>query len=154
MDGIDRKIVYVDMDDTICEFTEARNKALSRYPQQAYPQAQIDFFRKLKPIPGAIESMNALQEFYDVYILTRPSVQNAFCYTEKRLWVEDHLGIEWCHKLIICPNKALMIGDYLVDDVRWHGFKGTQIMFDKHGSNNWEFVRNYLLEQYEAGQRS
>jgi 5'-nucleotidase len=146
MDAIDRKIVYVDMDDTMCDYKLAMREALLRHPEQKYPQAQIDFFRKLHPIEGAIESMNELKEFYDIYILTRPSVQNALCYTEKRLWVEDHMGIEWCHKLIICPNKALMIGDYLVDDVRWSGFGGTQIMFDKDGSNNWAFVRNYLLD--------
>lgn len=145
----EKEIVYVDMDDTICEYTKARFEALRNIPTQAFPQAQFDFFRKLEPIPGAIEALNILNTKYDVWILTRPSVPNPWCYTEKRLWIEDHMGLDWCHKLILCPDKALMIGNYLIDDVLWSGFRGTQILFNKDGSNNWDFVTEYLMSKDE-----
>jgi len=143
-----KKIVYVDMDDTICDFTVAYMAARQRVPDQKYPQAQMDFFRKLEPIQGAVAGMNVLHNSgrYDVWILTKPSVLNPLCYTEKRLWVEDHLGIEWCKRLILCPDKGLMRGDFLVDDKLWSDFEGTQILFNKYGSNDWSFVLKYLLE--------
>ena len=40
---------------------------------------------------------------------------SSFC-SEKRVWVEQHLGFAFVERLIICPNKALLNGDILVDD--------------------------------------
>jgi 5'-nucleotidase len=108
-----KQIVYVDMDDTLCDFTGAYRVALDKNPGIIYPQSQFDFFRKLDPLPLALDAMEILtNRGYDVWILTRPSILNPSCYTEKRLWVEDHLGIEWCNKLIICPDKSLVKGDF------------------------------------------
>lgn len=126
--------IYVDMDDTLCDFTGAHKASLEAVPAQKFPQAQMDFFRKLKPIDNAIDVMKRLSINFDVWILTRPSYLNPLCYTEKRLWVEDHLGIEWCNKLILCPDKSLLIGDWLIDDVAWPGFEGFQLLF----GTEWE----------------
>jgi 5'(3')-deoxyribonucleotidase len=43
-------------------------------------------------------------------------LRNPWSYTEKRVWVEQHLGFAFVERLIICPNKALLNGDILVDD--------------------------------------
>ncbi|MEM6771077.1 MAG: hypothetical protein AAF597_10870, partial [Bacteroidota bacterium] len=87
-----KRIVYVDMDDVLCDFSGAHAKALQTNPGIKFPQSQCDFFRSLKPIPGGVEAVKYLSEIdlFDVYILTAPSIRNPFCYTEKRLWVEDH----------------------------------------------------------------
>lgn len=63
------------------------------------------------------------------WILTCPSYKNPMSYTEKRLWIEDHLGFNWCRKLINSPDKSLLIEDYLIDDKPWPGFQGTQLLF-------------------------
>ena len=63
------------------------------------PQTTYGFYTSLPPIPGAIETYKWLEENYDVCILTRPSYWNPLCYTEKRVWVENHLGLETCRKL-------------------------------------------------------
>jgi len=124
-----RERIYVDLDDTLCKFTDASDKAKAKVPGQKFPQAQMDFYRKLEPIRNAVHAMNKLAEHYDVWILSRPSYLNPLCYTEKRLWVEDHLGIDWCERLILCSDKSLLKGDWLIDDVDWPGFEGKQIKF-------------------------
>lgn len=86
-----------------------------------------------------------LQPELDVYILTAPSIKNPHCYSEKRIWVEEHLGIEVVNKLIISPNK----GDYLIDDnVSGKGqenFEGEIIQYGSINYPNWLAVKSYLL---------
>lgn len=137
-----KQIIYVDMDDTMCDFMGMFWKKLKENPAIKFPQSQYGFFTSLEPIKGAIDTMNMLKERYDVYILTRPSYLNPLCYTEKRVWVEQHMGIEWCQKLIMCPNKGLMIGDYLIDDMPWPEFKGEQIRF---GPVNWQDIKEKFI---------
>lgn len=141
---ISRKLVYVDMDDTLCDFAGAHKEALLRNPHNKFPQAEYGFFSKLKELPRAIEGMQKLALDNDVYILTRPSIMNPLCYTEKRVWVEEYLGMDWCHKLIICPNKALLIGDLLIDDLFWSGFRGKQILFSEN-DYNWTHIIDHDL---------
>lgn len=134
-----KPIVYVDMNDTICNFLGAVVKARKINPDIKYPWCQLDFFRKLEPIEGAIEGLKKLSEYYDVWILTRPSIKNPLSYMEKRLWIDDHLGYDWCEKLILCPDKTLMIGDLLIDDMSWN-FNGIQFRFGNIVHTNWSKV--------------
>ena len=79
-------IIYVDMDDVLADFTGAYDAAIKNCPGQKYPQAGVDYFRKLKPIKNAIAGIRFLQmRGHDVSIATRPSVLNPMCYMEKRL---------------------------------------------------------------------
>ena len=91
---MNKPILLIDQDDVIADFTGAAIDAIRKTPGIQFPQSQYKFFENLDPMPGAVESINKLQEFYDVCILTRPSVRNPLCYTEKRLWVEKYLGFD------------------------------------------------------------
>ena len=133
------------MDDTICDFTSAYRLARSQNPGIAFPQSQYGFFRKLHPIPGAAWFMEAMSVEHDVWIATRPSVLNPLCYSEKREWVEKHLGEHWCHKLIIIPDKSLLKGDLLIDDQPWPTFEGKQILFGKAPYETWREVHTAIL---------
>ncbi len=141
------KVIYVDMDDTICDFKTKAWEMLVANPAIKFPQSQYGFFTSLEPLPDAITCMNVLKNHFDVYILTRPSVRNPLCYTEKRVWVEQHMGLEWCEKLILCPNKSLMIGHYLIDDVPWPKFQGEQILFGQDPFTHWMKVFKYIMEK-------
>lgn len=140
---------YVDMDDTLCDFAGQANIDITLNPAIRYPQATYGFFTKLKPLPDAIESMHELVAMgHDVWILSRPSVLNPMCYTEKRVWVENHLGLDFCHRLILCPDKARVgsEGDILIDDMVWDYFKGEQIIFGSPEFKNWKSIMEYIKE--------
>jgi 5'-nucleotidase len=135
-----KKIIHVDMDDVLCDYKGGFVKAIERSPYNQYPQSVYGFYTSLAPIPGAVEAIKYLQSKYEVYIATRPSYMNPLCYTEKRVWIEKHLGLEICKNLAMTPNKNLLIGDYLIDDMPWFGFKGKQILFGSDEFPDWESV--------------
>ena len=143
-------IIYIDMDDVLCDFTGESKKDLRLNPGIKYPQSQYGFFSKLSPLPGAIDSVIALlaSNTYEPYILTAPSVKNPLCYTEKRVWVENHLGMEMVNRLIISPNKSLLKGEYLIDDNtegrNQSQFEGTLLHFGTDKYPDWKAIRTYL----------
>lgn len=144
-----KKIVYVDMDNVLCDFDSAKKRALVRNPEIAFPHSQVDFFRRLQPMHHDIAGyMSELALHYDVYILTAPSTMNPMSYTEKMLWVRDHLGQEFVEKLIISKHKHLNKGDYLIDDMSsgcgQDKFEGKLIQFGSKEFPNWESVVEYL----------
>jgi len=141
-----KPIVYIDMDDTICDYTTHYKEMSQLNPDVKYPQSKEGFFLSLKPLQGAIEAVNKLREVFDVYILTSPSYKNPLCYTEKRIWIERHFDLDFCQKLIISPNKNILMGDYLIDDILWDKFKGEQIQFGKSPFENWDKVIKYLIK--------
>lgn len=140
-----KKIVYIDMDDTLCDFIGPFRSGEFKLK---YPQSKVGFFLDLKPLELAIEGVKLLKEKYDVWILTRPSIKNTHCYTEKAEWIKKYLGEEMLEKLIICPNKSLVKGDYLIDDDHKHGqpdFEGEWIRFGNEKFPNWKKIIEYLL---------
>ena len=143
---MNKKRIYVDMDDTLCHFERAFHKAVALNPKQPFPQSQWGFFLGLEPYDGAIEGLRKLEEKYDVWILTKPSTRNLNCYTEKAKWIYDHFGQDIVDKLIICPDKALLKGDYLIDDKIWSDFEGEQLHFLSDEYPDWEAVVNYLMK--------
>lgn len=147
-----KPIIYVDMDDTIVEYTKAKELAIEKDPGISFPQSQLDFFRNLEPIRGAIEAIGQLEGLgYDVYILTAPSLENPLCYMEKRIWVENHLGVGWIRKLIISPNKGLLKGQYLIDD--WtegrgqENFEGELIHYGSTNFPDWTAVSKHFVSK-------
>ena len=145
-----KKRIYIDMDGVICDYDKALYLALLKNPNQPFPQSQWGFFLKLEEIPNAIESFKKLEEKYDVWILTKPSFRNVNCFTEKAQWVWDHLGFEVLEKTIMCGDKSLLKGEYLIDDMDGDGqpnFEGEWIRFRSKQFPDWNSVTNYLLNE-------
>ena len=136
------KRIYIDLDDTIANYTKRYNELKTN--DMKFPQSQYGFFTSLEPIKDAIEVVNCMRERFDVYILTRPSVFNPLCYTEKRIWVENNFDLEFCKKLIICYDKFLLKGDILIDD-KSHNFDGEEIIYGSEKFKNWLIIKQYLL---------
>lgn len=139
-------VIYIDMDDTLCDFNGRYQEVKALSPEVTFPQSQTGFFLNLEPLPRAVVAFQHLSALpnTDVYILTAPSVRNPLSYTEKRLWVENHLGLDAAYRLILCPNKALLLGDYLIDD-RAEGkgqehFQGQHIHFGSASYPDWTSV--------------
>ena len=138
------------MDGVICDFYGAHKIALNKNPKNAFPQSEYGFFTNLDPIPEAIWAVKRLMESeeFDVYILTAPSIMNPLSYTEKRVWIENHFGMDLVNRLIITPNKGLSKGDYLIDDnTSGRGqsqFEGELIHFGSDEFKGWKEVLIYL----------
>lgn len=150
-------IVYVDMDDTLCDFSGRKQEVIDRDPSVRYPQSIPGFFLGLSPLPGAIDGIRTLMDHpdLDVYILTAPSIKNRNCYTEKADWVRAHLGEEMVGKTIISPHKNLSLGHYLIDDhASGRGqekFIGTLLHFGSEEFPNWNAIVAYFQELTAAG---
>lgn len=123
-DVIKPKTIYIDMDGVICDYKKTYLRYKAKSPELVYPQSQYGFFLELEPLPGAIEAFLKLSALHDVWILTAPSIQNPMSYSEKNYWVRKYLGEECVKKLIMCPNKSLLKGDYLIDDNEWTNWQG------------------------------
>lgn len=142
--------VFVDMDGVLCDFMGAFYETKNGEPERKFPQSKIGFFTNLKPMPDAIESFKKLEEYYDVWILTRPSFKNINCYSEKAQWVLDNLGYETLEKTIIAGDKSLIKGAYLIDDDNRNGqpeFEGEWIHFASEKFPNWNIVVDYLINK-------
>lgn len=148
----DRKIIYVDMDDTLCDYRSSFELSKQQFPTIEFPQSTLGFFSELAPLPYAIETFHWLsnQIEFVVFILSAPSVFNAHSYIEKRLWVEKHLGFEAVSRLIISPNKGLNKGHYLIDDAaQGRGqefFDGEFVHFGVAPFKNWLDIKEYFNE--------
>ncbi len=147
--------VLIDMDDTIANYSEAFSEARRKVPGIQYPQSQIDFFRNLEPVQGAIRGVNAIEAAgHDVWFLTAPSVFNPLSYTEKRIWIETHFGIKSAHNLIIAYDKSMVEGDVLIDDGSCHGqpeFGGIWMRFGSSKYRNWDEVIRAVQTIAEEG---
>jgi 5'(3')-deoxyribonucleotidase len=144
-----KKLIYVDMDGVLADFITPFLKERMENPGQPYPHSQYGFFMNLEPIKDSIESFKMLEEHFDMWILTRPSVQNTLCYTEKAIWVKEKLGLHIQRKTVMCCDKSLLKGDFLIDDTLEYGqteFEGELLHF---GSDNkfpdWKTVVDYLM---------
>jgi 5'-nucleotidase len=145
-----KKRLYCDMDQVLCDFKKGiQNKFLNPINQieKEFPQSRLGFFITLEPIPGAIAAVNLLQKHFDVWILSRPSFFNLNCYTEKAIWIRNHLGFEMQKKLILCGDKSICKGDYLIDDMTADGqdkFEGEFILFGSEKFPDWFSVLKHL----------
>jgi len=155
--GNEKIVIYIDMDDTLCDYKSAFEKALQNNPGIQYPQSVPGFFLSLEPLQNAVETFRWFFEEpqFDVYILTAPSPKNPHSYTEKRLWVERYLGYGAVEKLIISPHKQLSRGDYLIDDCdKGKGqerFEGRLIRFGHDQFKSWSSVREYFEQLLRVG---
>lgn len=146
-------IVYIDMDDVLCDYRKSHKTYIRKFPQVRFPQSIPGFFENLRPVKDAVDSVNRLRkmERLDVYILTAPSARNPLSYTEKRVWIEKYFGYEFTKKLIICPNKGLLKGDILIDDnISGKGqeaFEGKLIHFGSDEFCSWKRIMEILFTE-------
>jgi hypothetical protein len=144
---ITKPIVLIDMDGVICDFDKrAKELELQGVKGQSlfkHPSA----YKDLEPIEGAIDAWHTLQDKYETYILSTPPWSNPDAWAEKRMWVETHLGKSANKKLILCHNKGLVKGDFLIDDRIANGvadFEGEHIHFADAKFPGWKEVLDYL----------
>ena len=104
------------------------------------------FFSSLKPIDGAVQALQQLQEEgWEIFFCTSPLSAYEHCVPEKYKWIELHFGREWTRRIIVTKDKTLVRGDYLIDDRPqitgvakpiWH-----HILYDQSYNKNFKIPR-------------
>lgn len=127
-----KKILYIDMDNTLVDFT-ARLKSvhpsvLDQYTDPETSETAFDeipgLFALMPPKPGGVEAFTELSELFDTYILSTAPWGNPSAWQHKVEWVQLHLGKDAetpaYKRLILSHHKNLNRGDFLVDDRPQH----------------------------------
>ena len=142
-----KKIVYVDMDGVLVDFKSGVRKfgpdVLASCDGQYDNIPHV--FSKMDPMPGAIEGFKALQEKYDVYVLTTAPWRNETALQDKKDWLKKYLGVLIKKKVIFCHRKGLLRGDYLIDDREVPEFQGKQLLFGSEEYPDWDSIKKALL---------
>jgi len=113
------------------------------------------FFRDLSVIEGAIEAVKALQEKYDIYIVSA-AMEFPLSLYEKKEWLAEHFPFIHWHNIIFCGDKSIIDTDFMIDDYckNLDSCKGKPILFTAgHNAsithhervNNWKEVLELLL---------
>lgn len=138
-----KKRVYVDMDGVLVDYESAFD---GMEPEDNTP----NIFSKMLPLPDALEAYHKLAEKFDVYVLSTAPWGNPSAWTDKANWIKKYLGDVAHKRLILTHNKALCIGDYLIDDRTANGageFTGEHIHFGTDRFPDWDAVLAYLQEE-------
>lgn len=150
---MNKKILYIDMDDTIADFCLSANNQFGRV--ESSRMYKEGFFFNLKPIPGSLSSVRKLIEMgFDVWILTQPLSDSFLSYTEKAQWIGQWFP-ELKDKIVMTQNKGLHIGNYLIDDnkLKWKtSFEsggGKFVHFDYHKALDKEAEWTRIIKYFE-----
>ncbi|MEQ1891577.1 MAG: hypothetical protein ABL998_03455 [Planctomycetota bacterium] len=144
------KRLFVDMDNVLVDFP-AGVAQLAPDVCAAY-EGRLDevpgIFARMPPLAGALASYEELARHFDTYVLSTAPWENPSAWSDKLLWIKQHLGQSAHKRLILSHHKDLVLGDYLVDDRLKNGaerFRGEHIHFATSRFPDWATVRAYLL---------
>lgn len=138
---------------------EAGNEIFMQIPQDVDRKwleyiNEEGFFRDLEVIPDSQRVIKALQEKYDVYIVSA-AMEFRNSLVDKYDWLAEHFPfIDWQH-IMFCGNKIVEV-DVLIDDriKNFINFKGRPLLYTSPHNlliteyervNTWEEVAGLLL---------
>ncbi len=152
-----KELVWVDMDGVVADFeiyanTEALKMGLTldEFLKQKQYRHVEGFYRNLPLIPGAKEAILQLSTCgkYELNFLSAPSWGNVSCFSDKRIWIQEHFGKEFEKKMDLSFHKGHYLGHYLIDDRVKYGaedFIGEHIQYGNEQYPDWNSILNKLL---------
>ena len=157
---MEKKKLFFDMDGVLVDFRSGIDK-LSDAAKREFEGHYDDvtgIFALMDPMPGAIEAVHRLKEYYDVYILSTAPWGNPSAWSDKLLWVKKYLGdvfekrvvLTHCKNLLNCGN-----GEFLIDDNKKHGaseFGERHIHFGTERFPGWDSVVEFLIAEASMDQ--
>ena len=146
------EILYIDMDNVLVDFPSAFKK-LSKEKLKEY-KGRLDevpgIFSLMEPLEGAKDAFDVLAAEYDTHILSTAPWENLSAWSDKLLWVKNHLGNAAYKRLILSHHKNLNAGKFLIDDRTKNGageFGGEHIHFGTDKFPDWKTVVRYLKQR-------
>ena len=146
------EILYIDMDNVLVDFPSAFKK-LNKEKLKEY-KGRLDevpgIFSLMEPLEGAKDAFDVLAAEYDTYILSTAPWENPSAWSDKLLWVKNHLGNAAYKRLILSHHKNLNAGNFLIDDRTKNGsgeFGGEHIHFGTDKFPDWKTVVRYLKQR-------
>lgn len=108
-------------------------------------------FSELDILPDAEYVIEWLMSRADVYIVSSYSGWGKQC-EEKVWWVRTYLPFFPVNNLILCHQKYLLEGDYMVDDGphNLQTFTGTSVVFDRPWNRHLEYPRVFNWRDVQA----
>lgn len=106
-------------------------------------------FGMMEPMPGAIEAVHKLSQYYDCYILSTAPWGNPSAWSDKLIWIKKYFNDLFYKRVIITHCKHLCKGDILIDDRDKNGareFEGEWVQFDSEQFPNWDSVLKHLIK--------
>lgn len=118
------------------------------------------FFRHLPVMENAVEVLQELYARHEVFIVTT-ATEFKFSMLDKWEWLEEHFPFIHHSRMVFCGNKAIVHGDYMIDDKARNlaTFNGTGLLFDSphnaytegyHRLHDWQAVRAYFGEVHQT----
>ena len=146
-----KQTLYVDMDGVLVDFNTGINRLSSEILENysSHPEDAPGVFALMDPIPGALEALDRLRKKYDIYLLSTAPWNNLSAWSDKVNWVKIHMDPYYEKRVILCHNKSLLKGSFLIDDRSGHGaehFEGEWIHFGSSEFPDW----NTVLKHFNA----
>ena len=116
---------------------------------------RVNFFRTMKPNDHSQEVLEKLNRKYELFIVSA-AMEFPQSLTEKLAWLGEHLPFLSWKQFVFCGSKAVVYGDYMIDDLphNLEKFNGEKFIFTAPHNlhlnhfqriNNWKEVAEKFL---------
>jgi 5'-nucleotidase len=116
----------------------------------------VGFFRNLPVMKDSVRVIKEMNQRYHVYIVSA-AMEFPNSLKDKLDWLQDHFPFLTWRQVVLCGDKKLIQGDYMIDDhVRnLEHFNGKKYLFTSahnlnitgyHRLNNWREVADEFLK--------
>ncbi|GAO41265.1 5' nucleotidase, NT5C type [Flavihumibacter petaseus] len=164
MDGV-LADVYAQFSDWHYKVTGIRKRPEDVYglkEMEAFPDARKyvytpGFFRNAPVIEGSREIMEALNDRYEVFIVSA-AMEFPQSLPEKQQWLNEHFPFLTWQQIVFCGSKAIVKADIMIDDhfKNLDLFSGRTLLFDQPHNHlapdgnhqrvfSWKEVGGFLL---------
>jgi len=142
------------------DYTKMKGSWLKGFPEehQRLVRERLEspgFFRNLPVMADSIGVLEAINQRYDLFIVSA-ATEFPNSLKDKYDWLQEHFPFLTWKQLVLCGDKRIVYGDYMIDDHVRHlqHFQGKPYLFSAAHNldvtgydrlNSWEEARQIFL---------